>query len=119
MTKNPFVNHNNIEQTLSLLKYVGDRRWGNLADVEALQHLVQNLEFVQNVDYNADNGDITFTFPDHSTLSVNVFVENLAQSIDYDSSTKELVITQKDGTELRVDVSDLVDVYLGSNGTLI
>lgn len=92
---------------------------GSVTNLASLTTVVNDLTFVKNVAYNSVNGDLTFTFRDNTTLTANVFVENLAEDIDYDSTSKELVITKKDGTEIRVDVSDLITVYHGSNGTHI
>jgi len=89
------------------------------AQVYAVNLLVDNLEFVKNVAYNDTNGDVTFTYKDNSTLTVNVFAENLAQDIEYDSAAKELVITKRNGTTQRISVADLVDIYTGHNGAHI
>jgi len=84
-----------------------------------IRTLIDNLQFVKNVEYSSASGDVTFTYKDNSTLKVNVFVENLAKDIDYDPATHKLVITKQDGTEIKVDVSDLIDVYTGFEGTHI
>ena len=87
--------------------------------VNAVQTLVENLELVKNVAYNNGNGDVTFTFKDNSTLTINVFAENLAQDVTYDATTKELIITKKNGAPQRISIADLVDIYTGHNGTHI
>jgi hypothetical protein len=84
-----------------------------------IRTLVNNLDFVKSVSKNDVNGDVTFTFRDNSTLTMNIFVANLAKDIDYDSDTKEIVITKQNGDVIRISVVDLIDVYLGSNGTHI
>ena len=70
-------------------------------------------------EWDADDHILTFTARNGATLEVNLPLEELAQDIDYDPSTKEIVLIKKDGSEIRVDVSDLIDVYEGSIGTNI
>jgi len=48
-----------------------------------------------------------------------MFISNLARDITYDASTKEIVITKQDGSQMRISVVDLVDIYTGFNGTHI
>jgi hypothetical protein len=88
-------------------------------EVTALQTLISNLKYVKNIEYNDTSGDVTFTFENNSTLRINVFADNLAQAIDYNSAAKKLEITKRDGTLVQIDVSDLVDIYMGSIGTHI
>jgi hypothetical protein len=65
-----------------------------------------------------DENNFIFTFKSHSgaALEVDLPLEALAKDIDYDSATKEIIIIKQDGTEIHIDVSDLVDIYLGSIG---
>ena len=84
-----------------------------------IRTLIDNLEFVKKVTYNATTGDITFTYRDNSTLSVNILVSSLIKDINYDSTTKEIVLTRNDNTTVRISVADLIDVYTGFNGAHI
>jgi len=86
------------------------------ADIRAL---ITNLDRVRSTTFNSSNGDLKFTFQDNSTLTVNIFISNLARDITYDATTKEIVITKQDGSQIRISVSDLVDIYIGFNGAHI
>jgi hypothetical protein len=86
---------------------------------EDIRLMARDLDRVKNVEYNAVTGDIRYTYQDNSTLTVNFFAENLAKDLDYDPDTKEIIITKKDDTEVRISIADLVDIYLGSNGAHI
>lgn len=76
----------------------------------------QGVEFIKDVSYNPSKGILTFTYQDGSVYTVNIAFAEIIRDLDYDSSTKELVIHKKDGGEVRVAVSDLVDIYQGSSG---
>ena len=62
---------------------------------------------------------LIFTARNNSQLVIDLPIESLAKDIGYDPGTKEIVLIRHDGTEIRVSVSDLIDVYEGSNGTHI
>jgi len=62
---------------------------------------------------------LTFTAKDGSTLIVDIPLEDLTKDIDFDPATNEIILLKHDGTEIRIDVSALVDVYIGSIGTHI
>lgn len=83
-----------------------------------IRNMVNNLDFVKSVENVA--GILTFTFKDNSTLAVNLIAESLDVDIDYDPATKNIILKKSDGSEIgRVNVSDLVDTYLESNGAHI
>ena len=69
--------------------------------------------------WDPGNHAIIFTAKDGSTLEVDLPLEDLARDIDFDPATKEIILIKHDGTEIRIDVGDLVDVYTGSLGTHI
>ena len=56
---------------------------------------------------------------DLSNLVTLVGNLEFVQAVDYDSATQELVVTNRDGTEQRISIADLVDIYTGSEGTHI
>ena len=62
---------------------------------------------------------LTFTARNSSQLVIDLPIESLASGIGYDPDTKEIVLTRHDGSEIRVSVSDLIDVYEGSTGAHI
>jgi hypothetical protein len=70
-------------------------------------------------EWDSSNHIITFTAKDGSTLEVNIPLEELTRDIDFDPLTKEIILIKHDGTEIRIDIGDLVDVYTGSIGTHI
>jgi hypothetical protein len=84
-----------------------------------IRALISNVDRIKSAAYNSVNGDLTFTNQDNSTLTVNFFTANLAKDIGYDSATKKIVITKQDGTVIYVDIADLIDIYIGHNGTQI
>ncbi len=69
--------------------------------------------------WDADNHILTFKDRSGATVIVDIPLEALVQDINYDPETKEIIFTRKDETEMRIDVSDLISVYTGSNGTHI
>lgn len=99
----------------------------NLDILEAIKQAAQDLldeakqriedftggSFINNATYDKQTGDLTFTWKDNSTLTINVLADTLLQGLDYDASTDELVLVKTDGTVIRVDVSKLVDTYTG------
>ena len=84
------------------------------ADIRAILN-----KFVGIPEWDDDNYIIKFKAYDGSTLEIDLPLEALTEDIGYDPVTKEIILTKKDGTEIRVNVSDLIDVYLGSTGTHI
>ena len=68
-----------------------------------------------------DDEDYTLKFKTvkGDDVTINFPLEALTEDIDYDSTTKEIVLIKKDGSEIRVSVAELIDVYLGSTGTHI
>jgi hypothetical protein len=70
-------------------------------------------------EWDSDDHIITFTARNGSVLNINLPLEDLVQDIDYDPDTKEIIIVKKDGTEIRIAVSDLIDIYEGSIGAHI
>jgi hypothetical protein len=91
----------------------------NLTTHADIRALINNLKYVKTVSYSTTSGNFIFTFEDNTTLTVNINLDNLAQDIDYDSVNKEIVLTTKSGSEMRVSVADLIDVYTGFDGTHI
>ena len=67
--------------------------------------------------WDSNNHIITFTAKNGATMEIDLPLESLAQDVGYDAGTKEIVITKQGGAQIRVSVSDLIDVYAGSTGT--
>ena len=88
-----------------------------LAKVEDLV----SLEGVENAEWDGTTGELTFTFHknDKTPLVVRIPHLDIIDDIDYDKNKQEIVLKKKDNTELRVDVSDLIDIYTGTLGAEI
>jgi hypothetical protein len=81
-----------------------------------LNKTVEDLEFVENVEFNDVTKDLKFTFRDNEILTVNIISDSIT-GISYDATTKELVITVAGQTDpVRIPIGDLVDEYFGSVG---
>jgi hypothetical protein len=63
-----------------------------------------------NVTYNAVNGILTFTWADGSEQTIDLPIELLIQSSNYNSSTKELTFTTNGGGTTVIPLDDLVDL---------
>jgi len=70
-------------------------------------------------EWDSYNHIITFTAKDGSTLEINIPLENLAKDLGFDPATNEIILYKYDGTEIRISVDSLVDIYTGSLGTHI
>jgi len=70
-------------------------------------------------EWDADTFAIKFTTENGAESTVNLPLETLLKNPRYDPETKEIVVDTQEGTELRVSVADLVDIYEGSTGTQI
>lgn len=66
--------------------------------------------------FDPDTFTLEFIANNGESLIVDLPLEHLAQNISYDSTTKSLIITKQDGSELIVPVSDLIKEYVGSIG---
>jgi len=96
-------------------------------DNETIEHANKLNAVIQDIiknhigipEWDSDNYILTFIAENGSTLEVDIPLESLARDLDFDPSTKELVITRQDSTEIRVNVADLVSVYEGSTGSHI
>lgn len=77
---------------------------------------------IVNVTYDGTTGNLTFTkaLPegegtDPATIVINIPVDNFLKSASYDPNTHILTLTLEDGTEVTVDLADLIDVYTFQN----
>jgi hypothetical protein len=69
--------------------------------------------------WDSDNYILTFTAENGDMLEVDIPLESLTKGLDFDPSTKELVITRQDGSEICINIADLIEVYEGSTGAHI
>lgn len=93
------------------------------------QHLAMNhvdadkvANLLTNVSYTEEDGKITFTKHDGTQQVIDTALEKLAVNFTVENGTGEeegqkfLVLTLEDGSNMKVNVTDLVDVYTGSTG---
>jgi len=59
-------------------------------------------------EYNSTSHVIRFTAQNGATMEIDLPLEELVQNIDYEPDTKKIVLTKKDGTKIRIDISDLL-----------
>lgn len=69
------------------------------------------LELLTGVSYNSNTGDFTFTVANGEDIVINTPKENFLQSATYDKVTHILTLTLTDGTEVNVNLEELIDVY--------
>ncbi|MDR1702016.1 MAG: discoidin domain-containing protein [Sporomusaceae bacterium] len=62
---------------------------------------------------------LTFMTENGVAQTIQLSLDSLTHGLEYDAATKELVLTREGGREVRVSISDLVDVYIGSVGNHI
>jgi len=95
-----------------------ERIGSNLINAMAgLQSLSQDL--VTLPDWNSENFILTFTTGAGDQVEVNLPLESLAQSLDYDANTKEIILIKQDSSEIRVSVADLVAFYEGLDSATV
>jgi hypothetical protein len=97
--------------------FENDMDYRNTDQVEnQITERIAGLDWVQDVEYDEDTGDVTVTFKDREEYKFRVPALDIIDDIDYDPDTKELILIKKDKSELRIDLSDLVDIYEGHVG---
>lgn len=113
----------NVDNTSDLdkpISYLTQRALNELAaKINAINTNLGEENLVTDVKWDLATTTITFTFRDDTELAVELPIVSIFQSITYDAPNGELVITLPDGTEHRIDISKLVNTYLGSVGTHI
>jgi hypothetical protein len=78
-----------------------------------------DLEFVKDVEFNDTTGDLKITYEDNRYIVANIPIATLFSDIDYDRDKHEIVIKRRDGSEMRLNIAYLIDVYTGFTGTHI
>lgn len=68
-----------------------------------------------------DSNDYTLTFRTGAgdEVVVNLPLESLAMGLDYDHATQEIILIKYDGSEIRVNIGDLVALYEGYESSTI
>lgn len=104
------ININNVESQLTA------HNVSSTAHVD-IRNIIKNAIGIPIWDNN--NFTLRFTAFDGTILDIDLPIEGLAKDIDYDSSSKEIIITKQNGTKFRISILDLVDIYIGYNGVHI
>lgn len=71
------------------------------------------------VSYNAADGKLQFTFGDGSVQVIDLPLELLIKSGDYDAETQSIMLTLANGDKIVIPVAALVDTYTADNQTLV
>lgn len=74
---------------------------------------------ITGITLNATTGVMTFKRYDNSTFEVDTLLEKVVTNFQYNSTTKNLELTLKDGTVQTVPMAAFIDDYSGSNGSEI
>jgi hypothetical protein len=69
--------------------------------------------------WDGSNYIIKFTTVAGTTFSIDLPIESLAKGISYNAPTKEIVLIKQDNSEIRINVTDLVDIYVGTTSAHI
>ena len=83
------------------------------AAINGLDTNFASANYIKNITWDNSTLSLVLTFRDDTSLSIPIPIANL--QVRFDSSTNELVFTQPDSTEVRVDVSSLIPVYTGGD----
>ncbi|MCL2531096.1 MAG: hypothetical protein FWE40_02935 [Oscillospiraceae bacterium] len=95
-----------------------ERLGSNLINALAgLQQLSTDLVTLPN--WNSEEYILTFITGAGDQVEVNLPLESLAQGLDYDASTKEIILIKQDSSEIRVSVADLVTFYEGLDSATV
>ena len=74
--------------------------------------LVTNIDdLVKSVTYNSTTGNFTITKFNGTTNVIETEIEKIVTNFEYDSDTKELILTYPDGIATRIPLSDLIAEY--------
>lgn len=76
---------------------------------------VEHINFISNVKWNNTEATLTFSYRDGTELDIKIPITDIFNSIYFDSTENELVIVLPDGTEHRIDIATLIQVYYGGS----
>lgn len=113
----------NVDNTSDLDKPISNATKASLdalsSLITGLDNDVDSLKYVTSLEYDNATGALTWNYNTGDKLYLVLPLHHVIDDLSYDSTTKELVIVDTDGTESRVDVSDLFIRYLGSGSSNI
>ena len=70
-------------------------------------------------EWNSTDYTLTFRTGAGDEVVVNLPLESLAMGLDYDHDTQEIILIKYDGSEIRVNIGDLVALYEGYESSTI
>lgn len=99
---------------------------GHLSDEHAHENLFNSKldtetanKLIKGINADIKSGVITVTRLDNTVFTINIPKNIILQSANFNESTNEIVIIWSDGSESRIPVEGLVDIYTGSDGNII
>lgn len=91
---------------------------------EALDQIMQRIgdvtndvgkfNYVSNISWDTKSTTITFEFRDGTEMDIRLPISDIFQTIYFDDTETELVIVMPDGSENRINIGSLIQVYFGS-----
>ena len=95
-----------LKEKLENLENYNDTEIRNLIEVS-----------LKDVSYTANNGILTFTKIDGTTIQIDLPLELLIQSGRYDEANKQIVLVLANGNSINIPVSSLLDDFYGKGET--
>ena len=88
--------------------------------INALANLQDlSTDLVGLPDWDSTDYTLTFRTGAGDEVIVNLPLESLAMGLDYDHDTQEIILIKYDGSEIRVNIGDLVSLYEGYESSTI
>lgn len=107
-----FVIKGNFDNHLSDI-HAHDNLFNKKLDIKDANKLIKEIYA------DTESGIITVTRLDNTIFSINVPKNIILKSACFDESNNEIVIIWSDDSESHIPVSGLVDIYTGSDGSVI
>lgn len=108
----------NVDNTSDLDKPISNATQNALDELlERINNIIKDIDnynAIVNVVWDNVKANLIFTYKDGTELEVHIPIPDIFQSIYFDDEEKELVIVLPDGTENRIDISALINIYFGS-----
>lgn len=100
------------EQNLNRIDYAVEEHDNRIMslDMTKLDKTTAN-SLVKKIDFMQDTGVFKITYLDNSVATIDTKLEKLAINFRYDVQTQKLIILLDDGTEQKVDLSQLITQY--------
>ena len=113
----------NVDNTSDLDKPISNATKKVLNELNAKLSAIlgdgDTTNMIVGVEWEDSTCTFRFTFLDQSTLDAEIPIIPIFQALTYDRDNKELVFPLPDGTEKRIDISELIQSYTGNVGSQI